>query len=406
MFESLTEQEVFQLQASAFVRRRIARFRSRLLEQMMEAERDLFLNCAHYERSERRNGYRNGYRLRYLETASGSIRLRVPRVRDTQHPLRPRSIAAYQRRSAEVDRMITRWVACGLSTRDVSRMLEDLFGALVSPGTVSRIVAELDARIRAFHSRPLTGYRFVYFDAKHCYTSHLRKRRGRGNKKRAVVLLAWGVRHDGAEELIDFQAVDSESERNWTAFLTDLEGRGLKRRDRWGRKLDLIVTDGDGGLRAALWMVYPRVPKQLCAFHKIQNIADHLQERSLRAAVLSEAAAIYDGLQTPRQGQRRLEAWKARWCELEPGAVRCFAYEFDDTLTYLNAPPAWQRRLKTSNPIERFIRELNRKMRQVGIFPTAQSLERTTYLVWRKLQRQGYGRTPRHKPPIPFTPNS
>lgn len=407
MFESLTDLDVFQLQAAAFIDHHIARCRRRLLEQMMEAERDRFLGCEHYERSGRRRGYRNGYRPRYLETASGSIRLRVPRVRDTEKEWRPRTIAAYKRRTLRVDQIITEWVGCGMSTREVSRLLEDIFGATLSPGTVSRVVGELDGQVRAFQDRSLThGYRYFWLDGKHCYTSYLRSRRGRGKKKEAVLLLAWGVRHDGTEELVGFRAAESESEEAWTDFLTDLWERGLRRRNRWGQTLDMIVTDGDIGLRGALFTVYPTVPKQRCVFHKVQNIADHLQERSLRGAILSEAAAIYEGLRTPYQARYRLGQWAERWREAEPQAVSRFSYEFEDTLTYLNAPPEDRRRLKTTNPIERLIRELNKKIRKVGIFPSAQSLERAAYLVWRKLQRQGYGRVARKTCPKLFTPNS
>ncbi|MFO8007071.1 MAG: transposase, partial [Candidatus Brocadiia bacterium] len=98
--------------------------------------------------------------------------------------------------------------------------------------------------------------------------------------------------------------------------------------------LETIVTDGDGGLLAALWMVHPRVPKQRCIFHKVQNIADHLRDRSRRGAILSEAAAIYEGLRTPYQARRRLRLWARRWEQLEPEAVRRFSYEFADSLTY------------------------------------------------------------------------
>jgi putative transposase len=407
MFESRTDLDVFQLKAAAFVDQRIARCRRRLLEQMMEAERNHFLGCGRYERSTERRGYRNGYRPHYLQTTCGSIRLRVPRVRDTLKPWRPRTIAAYQRRTRQVDRIIAEWVACGVSTREVSRLLEDIFGATLSPGTVSRVVGELDEQIRAFHTRRLThGYRYLYLDGKHCYTSHLRRRRGRGKKKEAVLLLAWGVRHDGTEELAGFRAADSESEQAWTDFLTDLWERGLRRRNRWAQTLDMIVTDGDMGLRGALFTVYPTVPKQRCVFHKVHNIADHLRERSLREAILSDAAAIYEGLRTRYQARYRMGQWAERWREAEPEAVSRFSYEFEDTLTYLNAPPEHRRRLKTTNPIERLIRELNKKIRRVGIFPSAQSLERAAYLIWRKLQRQGYGRVTRKTRPKLFTPNS
>jgi len=366
----------------------------RLLEGFMEHRRDEFLACRSHQRSAARRGYRNGFYDRRLDTLHGSLSLRVPRVRDARKPYDLLVMDAYRRRQADVDRAVLRWVACGQSTREVGATLLALFGSALSAGTVSSVVAKLDEEVRSFHSRPLGhGYRYLYLDAKHWYTSHLRRRRGRGKKKKAVLLLAWGGCHGGTEELVDFRVADSESEDCWTAFLTDLEARGLRRRNPWNQTLDMIITDGDAGLRSALLMVYPGVPKQRCIFHKVQDIADHLRERANRGAILSSAGAIYKGLKTSYQALHRLKRWADHWREQEPEAVRTFAYEFEDTLTYLNAPAAWQRRVKTTDPLERLIRELNKKTRKAGIWPSAKSWHRATYLVWRKLQAQGYAPT-------------
>jgi len=100
-------------------------------------------------------------------------------------------------------------------------------------------------------------------------------------------------------------------------------------------------------------------------------LAEHLRERANRAAILASAAAIYEGLKTPYQALYRLKRWADHWREREPQAAKAFAYESEDTLLYLNAPPPWHRRLKTTNPVERFIRELNKKTIKVGVDPSA-----------------------------------
>lgn len=378
-----------------------------LMQAIMEYERDLFLGCGPYERSPARKGHRNGFSVRRLDSRFGPLRLRRPKVRGAPEPFQTQVLERYRRRERHVDETVLRWVAAGESTRDVSETLAQSFEGLLSAGGVSRVVAKLDEQIRAFHTRPLRhGYRYVYLDGKRGYTSHKRRRRGRGKKKDGALLLAWGVRHEGCEELIDFRAVDSENERNWTAFMTDLERRGVRDENPWGQRLGMIASDGDQGLLEALYMVYPNVPKQRCIFHKIQNIADHLREAARRRAILADASAIYDDLRTPYQANCRLKSWIERWKEREPEAVRNFAYDFELTLTYLNEPARWHSRLKTTNPIERFIRELNKKFRKVGIWPSPQSWERATYLVWRKLKTDGYAPTTLKTPKLPFTPNT
>ncbi len=371
-----------------------ARFTLQLmLNDFLQVERDQFLGCLPYQRASTRKGYRNGAEDRLFDTPFGTITLRMPRVRNTEDPFRPLAVQLYQRRHHHINRIIVELVARGLSTRQTARALHSSFGAVVSAQTVSNVVARIDLLVRHFHRRDLErGYRWLHLDAKHTYISHKRKRHARGKKKKAVVLIAWGVRHNGQAELVDYRIADKENADNWTDFLSDLEARGLREHDRNYRPLEMIVTDGDMGLLQALAMVWPRVPKQRCIFHKVQNIAGHLRDRSRREAILCEAAAVYH-VQTPDRARYRLRRWARKWRELEPAAVRNFDFDFDSTLIYLNAAPQHRRRLGTNNPIERLIKEINRKINQAGVYPNQASLERAVYLTWQRLQADGYPRT-------------
>jgi len=254
MFYDLISVQRCQQAVWAYVGRRARWAVEELLCAMMQSERDQFLGCQPHQRCAARRGYRNGHYVRYLHSRQGLLTLRVPRVRQCPEAFHTQVLVRYQRRCAEVDLAVLRWVGGGMSTRKAAGAFQQAFHGVLSAGTVSRIVARLDAQIRAFHSRSLhrEGYRYVFFDAKHGYTCHRRRRRGRGKKKKGALLLAWAARHNGREELIDFRAVDNENEKNWTAFMTDLQRRGLKLQDRWGRDLEMIVSDGDGGLLEAL----------------------------------------------------------------------------------------------------------------------------------------------------------
>jgi len=363
----------------------------RLINQFLLYEQDAFLACEPYERTSARRGYRNGTEARRFDTVWGPLTVRMPRVAGTPESFRPLALGLYQRRQREVDQAIADVLARGLSTRECARAIHRCFGSIVSAATVSNVVAQLDERVCAFHRRDLDrGYRYLHLDARHTYVSHRRTRRGRGKKKKAAVLLAWGVRHDGVRELVDHRVADSESYESWMRFATDLEARGVRARDSNERPLQMIVTDGDMGLLGAIETVWPTVPKQRCIFHKVQNVADHIVDRSLREAMLSGAGAIYVRLLSRAQARLRLRRWSKRWAAVEPAAVRNFQMEFERTLTYLSAPAHQRPRLKTNNPIERFIEELNRKISQIGIFVNAASLDRTTYMVWDKLQANGY----------------
>src|SRR3990172_10682484 len=197
------------------------RMTEKLLNELMEAERAEFLGAGHYQRHPHRHcraaarprGHRNGFHRRVIDSRYGPLNLRIPGVRSAGRPFRTRLLAAYQRRQRHLERCALEWVAGGMSTRQVSGEMRRAFGAVVSAGTVSRVVAQLDGEIARFRQRHHPrGLRYLYLDRKHGRLCRSRRRgRGRGKAERGAqalprkaVLLAWGVGHDGTEELIDF----------------------------------------------------------------------------------------------------------------------------------------------------------------------------------------------------------
>ena len=149
--------------------KKIVDMTTRILGQVMEVERTQWIAARAYERTGRRRDHRNGYYLRSYDTRMGRLRLRVPRVRGPG--FRSLAFEAYERRQPQVDQAVLDWVARGMSVRKVARSLAGVFGSIVSPATVSNVVARLDDEIDAFHHRDLgCGYRFLWLDAKHRYT--------------------------------------------------------------------------------------------------------------------------------------------------------------------------------------------------------------------------------------------
>ena len=157
----------------------------------------------------------------------------------------------------------------------------------------------------------------------------------------------------------------------------------------FGERLERILSDGDGGIAAALAPNYPDTPHQICVFHKFQRLADPLVDRNHRHAIQREAGQAFEA-RTRAECQARVRRWARRWRPIEPEAVDLFTRDLDRMLLFYASPPGLRRRLKTTNPIERLIRELERKFEQAGPYPSARSWERATYLVYRELQHCGY----------------
>ena len=365
-------------------------FLGRVLNELMEEERARFVGCGPYERSGRRRCYRNGYHERVLATRWGEVRVRVPRVRGAGEPFRPRVIEAYQRREREVEEVVVMWLARGMSTRAVSDALRRCFGVVLSPGGVSRVVARVDAAMEAFRSRRLERpLRFLYLDGKWGKVCESSGGRGRGRARKAVLLLAWGVDWAGRQMLVDFRVADGEDFESWDQFLRGLRERGVGEEGKFGERLELIITDGNAALDAALEFNYPGTPHQVCVFHKIKNLAEHVVERRHRGAIAREASRVFAA--PSRLGaEGRLKRWAERWGAVEPKAVASLMREKDRLLLYYRFPASLRTSVRTTNPLERFTAELDKKFARVGVFPTVRSWERLTYMLYRDLEARGY----------------
>ena len=382
--------DAFQVEVWGLLREVLMRLLVYVLEELMEEERARFVGCGPYERSGRRRCYRNGYHERLLSTVWGDVRVRVPRVRGAGEPFRPRVIEAYQRREREVEEVVVMWLARGMSTRAVSDALRRCFGVVLSPGGVSRVVARVDAAMEAFRSRRLERpLRFLYLDGKWGKVCESGGGRGRGRARKAVLLLAWGVDWAGRQMLVDFRVAPGEDFESWDQFLRGLRERGVGDEGKFAERLEVIITDGNAALDAALEFNYPGIPHQVCVFHKIKNLAEHLAERRHRGAITREASQVFAA--TSRLvAEGRLKRWAKRWGEIEPKAVASLMREKDRLLLYYRFPGSVRSRLRTTNPLERFTAELEKKFARVGVFPTVRSWERLTYILYRDLEARGY----------------
>jgi len=114
------------------------RFVRRMIEARAGVELVTHLQATWYQRSPRRRGYRNGYRLRDLVTQWGHLEdLRVPR--DREGAFQSRVVERYQRCQPQVAATVREIFLRGVSTRQVETVVEPLLGTGLSALTVSRI---------------------------------------------------------------------------------------------------------------------------------------------------------------------------------------------------------------------------------------------------------------------------
>ena len=309
---------------------------------------------------------RNGSYLRHVLTELGNVILTIPRTRRFS----PRGIiAAYARRVREIDHVILACFLLGLSTRKVGVALLSLLGEKISAQTVSRVATTLDAAVRAFHRRRITGsFRALILDG-----ICIKRKTGAGSLTRPV-LVALGIRPDGKKEVIDFRLARAESGPEWNRFLTDLVQRGMS-------APEVICADGGEGLISILPDVYPTIPLQRCWAHKMRNILDKVP-RKKQKAVKRGLTKIYSA-KNLTEAQTAAKRWVTSWIEKYPKAVKCLQGDLEDLLTCFQFDDAdFRKAIRTTNAIERRFREVRRRTRPMGVFSNRTSVERILYAVF------------------------
>ena len=345
-----------------------------------ERQRDRFSGWAPYERrGGKRRKYRNGYYERDFVTRFGTIRLRIARTREKS--FLPVGLKRFQRRAEEVSLLIREAFLRGISTRQVGRVVATITGETVSAQTVSKLTRDLDEAVRQFHQASLRDdYVYLFLDG-----VSLRVRRPTG-RKRVQMLVAYGIRQDGSRHLLAFLRSPGEGQADWEALLGDLYRRGLE-----GRALQLILTDGCGGLAAAIRTVYPRVRHQRCWVHKMRNILEKARKCDYDE-IKAGAQAIYQA-ESRAHAEAAFRKFRARWQGTYPGVVKGLGRDLPELLSFFAFPRHLWRKLRTTNVIERCFVEVRRRTRPMVCFVNVESVDRIIYSIFQRFNLEWKTRT-------------
>jgi transposase-like protein len=331
-----------------------------VVQQLMDAEVSELIGAGHGERNpDGRLTQRNGYRRREWDTRVGVIDLQIPKLR--QGSYFPASILEPRKRGEQaLLSVVQQAYVCGVSTRRVDQLVESL-GLRVSRSEVSRICALLDEQVEAFRQRPLEGeYPYLWVDAK------VEKVRDGGRVVHKAVVIAHGVHVTGRREILGLDVGEAETEAFWTEFLRSLVRRGLA-------SVQLVVSDAHEGLKTAIRRVLS-CPWQRCTVHFLRDCLGHARkdQHGLLAALIRPIFNADSGT----QARERLGEAIGRLEGPLPKIARMLADAEEDILAFYAFPHAHWSKLRSTNPLERFNREIGRRTDVVGIFPDDRSLIR------------------------------
>jgi transposase-like protein len=327
--------------------------------ELMELEVSELIGGKHGERGPQdRATHRNGYRPRRWDTRAGEIELQIPKIR--QGSYFPSILEPRRRSEQALLAVVQQAYVCGVSTRRVDQLVERL-GLGVSESEVSRIAGLLDEQVQAFRERPLEGrYPYLFVDAK------VEKVRDGGRVVRKAVVIAHAVHETGRREILGLDVGEAETEAFWTEFLRGLVKRGLV-------GVELAISDAHAGLEAAIAKVLG-CAWQRCTVHFLRDCLGHSRtdQHGLLAALIRP---VFNADSLAQARDRLSEAVAHLDGRLAKVATMLEDAEAD-ILAFYALPSSHWRKLRSTNPLERFNKEIGRRTDVVGIFPDDRSLIR------------------------------
>jgi transposase-like protein len=347
------------------------------LNERLKAEQEVLLGRSPYERQEG-SPSRNGFKKTWLSGLFGGVMLKKPVVRRGPYSS-PLLRALKQAGRVLRNGMAIRFWLRGGSTRAVAREINATMGTKLSHSTVSELTNALEPMIREWETRPIPkGIVYLFPDA-----LYLPVRRP-GFTKEQAILLALGVDATGMRHLLGFMLGDRESEDSWSAFFKDLLKRGLDL-----NALRLAVSDEHKGIESAVSKVLG-VPHQFCVVHKIRNLRARVASPDWKA-FLADLNAIY-WAPNREEAKRAAGVLQGRWLARYPKAVSIALNRLDDFLRFMDEPKNLWTLLRTSNLIERFIREMRRRLRPAGAMHSELEVSKIVWSVGTEQERRWKGR--------------
>jgi putative transposase len=341
----------------------LSQLAGRVVEAALEAEMTEHLGHPPGGRSQSAN-VRNGRGRKTVQTDVGPVEVRPPRDRDGS--FEPQILPKRATRLAGLDDKVLGLYAGGMTVRDISAHLSELYGTEIGRDTISRITDAVLEDVQAWRTRPLDAvYPIVYFDA-----MVVKVREDRSVQNRACYL-ALGVTCDGEREVLGIWWQETEGARFWLAVLNDLRRRGVQ---------DVLIACVDGlkGFPEAIEATFPQAWVQTCIVHLIRTSLRYVNYRD-RKKVTTALRPIYTAPNADA-ALEELERFDAEWGERYPATVQAWRAAWEHVVAFLALPDELRRAVYTTNTIEGLHRQIRKAIKTRGHFPDEQAATKLIYL--------------------------
>jgi len=342
------------------------------LQDMMNAEFDDQIG---YEKSDNiipKDNYRNGHSSKKVKSKYGEMDLVIPRDRNADFA--PVIVPKNTRNISGIEDKIIGLYGRGLSTREISDEIEDIYGIEVSHTMVSNITDAILPRIQEWQYRPLnTVYPLVFIDAIHFNV----KEENQVKKKAAYIVL--GVDDCGNKDVLGIWIGENESAKFWLSVLNDLKNRGVA-------DILIICSDGLTGISEAITTAYPKAMQQRCIVHLIRNSVRFVSYKHLKE-FCRDLKTIYQAINETK-AKENLKAVKDKWLKIYPTALKVWEDNWEAICTLFNYSADLRKIMYTTNAIESLNRTYRKYTKTKGVYPNDESLMKSLYLATLNIQKK------------------
>ena len=338
-----------------------------LIEKVLEEELTDYLGYEKWDQNSRKksDNYRNGYSNKTVKSNTGEIELSIPR--DELGTFEPKIVKKYQNNISEIDEKIIFMFSKGMSTRDISECIYEMYGMEISKDFVSRVTDKILPDIQAWLSRPLKKiYPVVYIDG-------IRFQVKEDNQFiEKSVYIAIGINTKGIKEVLGFWISESESPKYWMSVFNDWKSRGVQ-------QILIICCDNLTGISEAIKAVFPSTDVQKCVVHQVRNSTkfvryDHLKEFCGDMKKIYSAPNLDVALE-------QLNEFENKWNSKYSYAISSWRNNINELTTFFKYPFEIRKLIYTTNTIENLNRNIRKVTKTKGNFTNTKSLEKLVYLI-------------------------
>ncbi len=315
---------------------------------------------------------RNGSTRKRVRSDQGDMEIEVPRDRDAT--FEPMLIGKHQREIPGFSDKILSMYARGMSTREITEHLKEIYGTEVSPQFITSVTDGVVEHLEAWQNRDLDEvYPIVFFDA------IIVKARENRRVQKCAIHLALAINLDGQKELLGLWVSENEGAQYWLSVITELRNRGV-------RDILIAAVDGLTGFPDAIRAVFPKTDVQLCIVHAVRNSLKYVSYKE-RRAVATDLKQIYSAA-TEEAALGALQEFGATWDAKYPTISKSWRERWTDLVPFLQYPDEIRRVMYTTNAIESLNYNIRRVTKTRSAFPTVESALKLVFMVIQNIEKK------------------